>query len=74
MPQENHPYHYNYEPLETLLIEENAPEDIGRLLDDVLFILVLYLDDDEVYPVVKVSDTYHIIRRLRDIFYELSNQ
>lgn len=74
MPHTNHPYHYNYQILETMLTEENGPEEIGRLLDDVLFILVLYLDDEEVYPIVQVSDVYHIIRRLRDVFYELPNQ
>jgi len=74
MAYTNHPYRYNYHPLEIMLTEENEPDEIGRLLDDVLFILVLYLDDEEVYPIVQVSDVYHVIRKLRDIFYELPNQ
>jgi len=67
MPDENSNYHYDYRALDKLLTEDIPPERLWYNQDELLYMLVDYLQLSPTYP-IQVGDRFYETRIIRDIF------
>lgn len=62
--------HYNYFPLDRILVELYDPRELGNELDDIMSDLVDFTGREAHYSHSLVQ-RHHLLRTLRDIFWEL---
>lgn len=67
MTQQDHPYYYDYSTLDKLLTEDIPPERLWYNQDELLYMLVDYLQLSPTYP-IQVGDRFYETRIIRDVF------
>ena len=70
MPSKNH---HNYQAIDKLLQEHYDAREIGNQLDEIMSVLVSHGGQDTDYR-ERQEDHYHLLKRLRDIFWWLPQQ
>lgn len=62
--------HYNYHSLDRVLVELYDPKELGNELDDIMSDLVDFTGR-EVHYSYSLVQRHHLLRELRNIFWEL---
>ena len=64
---------YNYKALNSLLTEGIDPQSLGNQMDEIMNDLC-YAGRDDDYPGDQLECKYYLLRRLRNIFWELGKK